>query len=88
METRLEKNKRIKRNKRIKKAKRLCVLMLLVILILGIEIVNQNIIELDCLENPNILRFDINAREVDLFGKTFVMDYELLDRIKNFKINK
>ena len=46
METRLERNRRIRREKRIKRAKRLCILLLLIFLILGLEIVNQNIVEL------------------------------------------
>ena len=57
-------------------------------MVVGIDIVNQNIIELNCLENPNILRFDIDSKEVDVFGETYIMDLNFLDKIKNFDFNK
>lgn len=81
METRLERNKRLRKEKRIKRAKRLCILLLLGFLILGLEIVNQNIVELNCLDNPNIFRLNIKTRQLDFFGKSYIID---LNVIKNF----
>lgn len=81
MGARLERNKRRRREKRIKRVKRLCILVLLVFLILGLEMVNQNIVELNCLDNPIIFRFDLKARQLDLFGESYIID---LDIIKNF----
>ncbi|HEY8362659.1 MAG TPA: hypothetical protein VIK77_07205 [Tissierellaceae bacterium] len=81
MESRLERNKRIKKEKRIKRAKRMFILLLVVLLILGLEKVNQNIIELNYFENPYIFRIDVKAQRLDLFGKTYILD---LNIIKNF----
>lgn len=81
METRLERNRRKRREKRIKRAKRFCIFILLILLILGLDRVNQNIIELNCLDNPNILRVDLKTRQIDFFGDSYIID---LDIIKNF----
>ncbi|NLY86386.1 MAG: hypothetical protein GX077_08560 [Tissierellia bacterium] len=78
METRLERNRRIRREKRIKRAKRLCILLLLIFLILGLEIVNQNIVELNCLDNPNIFRFDLKKRQLDIFGESYIIDLDII----------
>jgi len=80
METRLERNKRLNKSLRIKRMKKFCIFVLFLILILSIEIVNQNIVELNCLENPNIIRFDINTKEIDFFGKRYIID---LNTIRN-----
>ena len=80
METRLERNIRVKRYKRKKKAKRFCIMILFVLLIFGVKVVNQNIVELNCLENPTIIGFDLESRELDLFGKTYVIDLSILKK--------
>lgn len=81
MGTRLERNKLLRKQRRISVLKRLCIISLIILFILGIDIVNQNIIELDCLDNPNIIKFNMESREFDLFGVTYVIDFNLL---KNF----
>lgn len=81
METRLERNKRLKKQKRIKMVKGAYILILFLILILGIEIVNQNIIELDCLDNPNIFRFDIDTKKLDFFGKSYIIDFSIIKKL-------
>ncbi|NLV89293.1 MAG: hypothetical protein GX021_08035 [Tissierellia bacterium] len=81
METRLERNLRIRKEKRIKRAKRLCILLLFIFLYLGLQIVNQNIVELNCLDNPTIFRLDLKTRQIDIFGDTYIID---LDIIKDF----
>ncbi len=78
METRLERNKRLNKSIRIKRMKKLCILLVFSLLILSIEIVNQNIIELDCLENPNIIRVDIKTKEIDFFGKSYIIDLNVI----------
>lgn len=81
METRLERNRRIRRENRKKRIKKFYVLILLLLLILGIEIVNQNIIALDCLDNPNIFRININTRTLDFFGESYIIDFSYLKRL-------
>lgn len=78
METRLEKNKKKKKHKRIRKVKGIFILILFGCMLLGLTIVNQNIVELQCLENPTILRFDFKTRKLDLLGKTYVVDLKIL----------
>jgi len=80
METRVEKNKRLAKLKYIKRLKRLCVFFLLILLALGLERVNQNIIELNCLENPYIIRLNINTKEVDFFGQRYIIDLSFLKK--------
>lgn len=78
METRLERNKRLKKQRLIKRMKGFYILVLFLLLILGLEIVNQNIIELDCLENPSIFRFDISTKKLDLLGKSYIIDLSFM----------
>jgi hypothetical protein len=80
METRLEKNKRISKAKRIRRMKKLCILLLFAIFLMGIEIVNQNIIYLNCIENPNIIRFDMEKKELDFFGKPYIIDLSIIKK--------
>ena len=75
METRLKKQRRINR------VKKFYILILFLLLILGLEIVNQNIVELDCLDNPNILRFDIKTKKLDLFGKSYIIDLSFIRKV-------
>lgn len=83
METRLERNKRLKKQKRLKRIKRLNILLLITALILSLEIVNQSIIDLDCMEDPKILGFDMETRELCFFGKTYIIDFSFLKNIKD-----
>lgn len=78
METRLERNKRLSKLVRIKRMKKICFLLVFILLILSIQIVNQSIIELDCLENPNIIRIDIETKEIDFFGKSYIIDLDII----------
>lgn len=78
METRLERNKRYKKERRMQRVKRIYIFILLIFLVLGIEIVNQNIVELNCLENPNILRFSMETKTLDFFGKSYIIDLKYL----------
>ncbi len=50
------------------------------VFLLGIEIVNLNIIDLECFENPNIIRFDIEKMELDFFGKSYIIDFSIIKK--------
>lgn len=80
METRLERNIRVKKLKRKKRAKRFCILILFSLLVFGVTVVNQTIVELNCLDNPTIISFDLESRELDLLGKTYVIDLSVLKK--------
>lgn len=74
METRLERNRRLRKNNRIKKFKTLLILIVVVFLVFGIEKVNRTIIELNCIDNPNIIRFNYKTNKLDFFGKSYIID--------------
>lgn len=78
METRLERNKKRKSRKRIKKLKLFFIFILFGFMVLGLTIVNENIVELQCLDNPTIFKFDFKTRKLDLLGKTYVVDLRIL----------
>lgn len=78
METRLERNKKRKTRGKIKKIKLFFILILFSFMLLGLRIVNENIVELQCLENPTIFKFDYKTRKLDLLGKTYLVDLKIL----------
>lgn len=81
METRLERNKKLKGRKRIKKFKLIFIFILFGFMVLGLTVVNENIIELQCLDNPTIFNFDYKTRKLDLLGKTYLIDLKILKEI-------
>lgn len=78
METRLERNKKRKSRKRVNKFKLFFIFVLFGFMVLGLTVVNENIVDLQCLENPTILKFDFKTRKLDLLGKTYVVDLKIL----------
>lgn len=80
METRLERNKRLRKEKRFFKIKGLAIFILICITLYGVNIVNNSIVDLNCLENSNLFYYDYTTGKFDLFGKTYLID---LNTIKN-----
>ncbi len=80
METRLERNKRLRKNRRIKRIKSFIILVTIILLIFGIKKVNQTIVDLNCIDNANIVRFNYKTKELDFFGKSYIIH---LKKIKN-----
>lgn len=78
METRLERNKKKKNRKRIKKLKLFFILILFGFMVMGLTVVNENIVNLQCLDNPTIFKFDFETRKLDLLGKTYRVDLKIL----------
>ena len=81
METRLEKNKRLRKNKWIKICKSFFILAIIVLLIFGIQRVNDTIIELNCIKDANIIKFNCETNKLDIFGKSYIIDFK---EIKKF----
>lgn len=81
METRLEKRKKRRKLRRIRKAKILFILILFGFTLFGLNMVNQNIVRLECLENPTMFKMDFKTGEIDLFGKTYIVDLKILKEI-------
>ena len=76
----MEKRKELKKQNRRRFYKSLILAFTLSILYFGIKVVNENIIYLDYLENPNIFRINILEGKLDLFGKSYFIDMKILKR--------
>lgn len=81
METRLEKNKRRRKERWIRRFKSFLILIIIVLLIIGIEMVNETIVKLDCIDNPNIVRFNLNSNKIDIFGESYIFDFKEIKKI-------
>lgn len=77
METRLEKYKKLKKVKRINRLKRFCIIILLILLFLSLEIVNRSMVELYDRKDSSIINFDMETKELNIFGKTYIIDLSL-----------
>lgn len=80
IETRMEKTKRLRKESRKKFYKLVILGFLLIILFAGIKVVNNNIVHLEYLENPNILNVDLKQRKIDVFGKSYFIDFQILKK--------
>ena len=78
MGTRIEKRKRFKKEKRKSFYKFIVLTFLLSVLYCGIKVVNENIVYLDYLKNPNIFNFNMEEKRIDLFGKSYFIDLKIL----------
>lgn len=78
METRLEKYKRLKKLKRINRLKRFCIIILLILSLFCLGIVNQSMVDLYGVKYSTIINFDIETKELNIFGKTYIIDLSLL----------
>ena len=43
--------------------------------------VNETIVELDCIDNPNIVRFNLNSNKIDIFGESYIFDFKEIKKI-------
>ena len=78
METRLARNVKNKNRKRIKKLKLFFIFILFGFMVLGLIVVNENIVNLQCLDNPTIFKFNFETRKLDVLGKTYRIDLKIL----------
>lgn len=78
METRLERNKRLRKQNRLR---RFCLFILFILLVIGIDIVNQSFVELNSLDNQRIVGFDIKTGEFCILGKTYFIDLSFLKKL-------
>lgn len=78
METRVEKYKRRQREKRIKRLKIIIIFILISLLILGLNVVNETAREFNCLLDTNIFKYDLNNNTLELFGKTYFIDFKII----------
>ncbi|NMB27223.1 MAG: hypothetical protein GX987_04100 [Tissierellia bacterium] len=80
METRIEKRKRHKKEKRKNFYKFIVLILTLFIFYYGIKVVNESIVYLDYLKNPNIFKLDIREKKIDLFGRSYLIDLKILKK--------
>lgn len=81
METRMEKRKKRRREGRLRFYKLLILCFSLVLLLMGIRIVNKNIIQLGYLKNPKIFNLDLRRSKLDLFGDTYLLDFRVIKKL-------
>lgn len=81
METRLERNERRKKKRMKKKIKFIILCCFFLLFIFSMDIVNDTIKELDCLENTTILEINIESKSMGLFGKTYNIDFNKLKKL-------
>lgn len=82
LETRIEKRKRHKKEKRKNFYKFIVLILTLFIFYYGIKVVNESIVYLDYLKNPNIFKLDIREKKIDLFGRSYLIDLKILKKDK------
>ncbi len=80
LETRIEKRKRHKKEKRKNFYKFIVLILTLFIFYYGIKVVNESIVYLDYLKNPNIFKLDIREKKIDLFGRSYLIDLKILKK--------
>ena len=78
----MEKRKQHKKEKRKNFYKFIVLALTLLILYYGIKVVNENIVYLDYLKNPNIFKLDIREKKIDLFGRSYLIDLKILKKYK------
>lgn len=74
----MEKRKRNRRERRNRLFKISVILALLCISGYAIKVVNQTIVEMGELENPNIFKLSLGDRKMILFGKSYYIDLKIL----------
>lgn len=79
----MERYKRIRREKRIRKIKYLFVLIILVSMTYSLLIVNDTIKDFDVIENDNLIRLDLDKSTIDLLGKSYYIDLEMIKGVFN-----
>jgi len=77
MSTRIEKNKVKKKNNFIKFIKFNIIIYLVILMVFSLGIVNEYIINLNIMENPNIFSIDIKNRSVSIMGEEYSIDMYL-----------
>ncbi|NLW21955.1 MAG: hypothetical protein GXY88_01655 [Tissierellia bacterium] len=80
MGTRMERRKQLKAQRRKKFCKGIILLSTLLILYFGIKVVNETIIYLGYMENPTIFSLNIRKKELNLFGKNYFIDLNILKK--------
>lgn len=76
MESRLEKNLRRKKANKKRKLKFIAIFCLFIFLLFAIGMVNQRIVDLDCMENPTIIRINVDSKTVEWFGQVYEFDFK------------
>lgn len=75
----MERNKRRKKNNIKRKIKFVIVFCFFLIFLFAVEIVNQRIVDLNCFENTNILKINVDCKTLEWFGKTYNVN---IDKVK------
>lgn len=83
----MQRNKRLKKSEWKKKCKKTIIVFMILFMILGIKLVNDEIKRTGFLENSNLFKLDIKERTFDLLGNKYYIDLNIikenLSKIKN-----
>lgn len=81
MESRLDRYKRVRKEKFIRKLKFFTILIILSTMSYGLYLVNNTVKDFNIIENDNLIRFDIKNSTIDLFGKSYYIDLQILKNV-------
>ena len=81
MGARLEKYKERKKSKFINLLKFNSIFLLFCLMILFLFTVNETIIALNCMENPNLLSFDLQNNVLNVMGKSYYLNLSLISNL-------
>ncbi|MGO1469098.1 MAG: hypothetical protein ACTHW2_03655, partial [Tissierella sp.] len=80
-------NKRLHKSKLKNKIKKIVITFLILLMISGIKIVNDEIKRKDFLENSNLLKLNLQKKTFDFLGERYYLDLNIikenLSKIKN-----
>lgn len=83
----MERNKRLHKSKLKNKIKKIVITFLILLMISGIKIVNDEIKRKDFLENSNLLKLNLQKKTFDFLGERYYLDLNIikenLSKIKN-----
>lgn len=81
METRTERYKRIRKEKYIRRFKFMMVIIVVLSMSYGLYLVNDTIREFDMIENDSLIGFDINNNRINLLGKSYYIDFQVIKNV-------
>lgn len=80
LETRTQKNNRIRKLARKKRFVKIIIIVSFALMIIGINIVNEEMQKKDLIGNSNLLRLDLEGRAIDFLGKKYYLDLKSVNK--------
>lgn len=77
----MERYKRLRKEKFIRRIKFFIIFLIISVMSCGLYIVNNSIKDLDLIENDNLIRIDRNNNTIDLLGKSYYIDFQIIKKV-------